>query len=200
MSRLDGDVGVARIAGPGSRGGVLEFSWSGILWDRIGRAVDDKQGRWGGGGGLWVRVCVCSLSLSGPISGNVCVYVCQRRAIFRSGQREIRSSGGCKVMFAWVKGRKDSKHQLTGTTALDSTAKSMCPTRPPDHRPLPLTTASSAPQHQHARTNRRRPGNKRQISVPPSNISGTCQTAAKDDMHTATASREQLCRGFRNEK
>jgi hypothetical protein len=60
MSRLDGDVGVAKSAGPGSRGMVF-----GVVLD--GRIIRE-QGRWG-------AMCVCFLSLSRPMYGHVCVRV-----------------------------------------------------------------------------------------------------------------------------
>lgn len=78
MSRLDGDVGVAKSAGPGSRGMVFGVLLEGLEAERL--QID----RVGGG-----AMCVCFLSLSRPMYGDVCVPVSE------TGDRVAVVSGRC---------------------------------------------------------------------------------------------------------
>jgi hypothetical protein len=77
MSRLDGDVGVAKSAGPGSRGvvfGVVLEGWK----DYTG------TGLVGGSMGMLF------VALPSNVRPCVCVCRCQRQAVESSGQREMQ--------------------------------------------------------------------------------------------------------------
>lgn len=79
-----------------------------IIWDQIGRAVVviPSQGRWEG------HLGGCAYAFCRSLAQCTAMYVClcRWRAIERIDQR------GDEVMSARVKGRKNSKQQLTGTT------------------------------------------------------------------------------------